>query len=400
MAALDEAQRIHEQLIAWRRDFHMHPELGLDTERTAGIVAKTLRSLNYEVEEGVAKNGVVGLLKNGEGPVVMGRVDMDALPIQEENIVPYASRLSDRMHACGHDAHTAIGLGIATLMAERRELWRGTLKLVFQPGEEGQNGAELMVREGVLENPRPDAFLALHIWNHLPFGAVAASPGPVMAAAEAWKAVIKGKGGHGAMPEKTMDPIVTAALTISNLQTIVSRNVSALDTAVISVGSVRGGDAFNVIPEFVELRGTVRTYKPEVRDRVLRRLEAVIHGTVQMMGGAAKIELLPMTPALTNDPSVTALVRDVVVDLLGQDALEEVRTMGSEDAAFFLQEIPGCYLFVASGPDDYEDRPHHSATFDIDERAMTNGVAVMVEAFRRLMPDQGRSPDCSPLEGT
>jgi amidohydrolase len=390
LQALEEASRIYDQLVAWRRDFHQHPEMGLGTHRTAGVVARTLRALGYAVQEGIAEGGVVGLLENGDGPVIMTRVDMDALPIQEENPVAYASEVPGCMHACGHDAHTAIGLGVATIMAEHRDRWSGTLKLVFQPGEEGQNGAEVMVREGVLENPHPLVVLATHIWNHMPFGKVAASPGPVMAAAEAFKVVFHGKGGHGALPEKSIDPVVTAAMAIVNLQTVVSRNVGALETAVVSIGAVQAGEAFNVIPATAELRGTVRTYEPEVRDRVLQRLTAVIEGTAQMMGATAEIEMMPLTPALVNDRSVTSLVQEVITDLLGPDALDVTeRTMGSEDAAFFLQEVPGCYFFVASGPEDYQDRPHHSSKFDIDERALINAVGVTVESLYRLMPTRG-----------
>ena len=250
----------------------MYPEIGLETVRTAGVVADTLREMGYTVQEGIAKNGVVGLLENGEGAVVMNRVDMDALPILEAGDQPYASKNPGAMHACGHDAHTAMGLGIAKLMAENRDAWSGTLKLIFQPGEEGQHGAEIMVKEGVLENPRPQVALALHVWNQMPYGSVAASAGPVMAAAEAFKIVITGKGGHGALPHQTVDPVTTAALMITNLQTIVSRNVGALETAVLTVGSVQSGDAFNVIPATAEINGTIRTYDPEVRQRVLDRL--------------------------------------------------------------------------------------------------------------------------------
>lgn len=387
MRPLEEANRIFDQMVAWRRDFHMYPEVGLETPRTAGIVAQVLRELGYAVREGVAKRGVIGVLKNGEGPIVMNRVDMDALPIQEENLVPYASKIEGCMHACGHDAHTAMGLGIATVMAEHREAWRGTLKLIFQPGEEGEDGAPIMIEEGALEDPRPEVALALHVWNHRAFGKVAAAPGPVMAGAEEFRAVIKGKGGHGALPDTTVDPVVTAALTITNLQTIVSRNVSPLETAVVSVGSVRSGDAFNVIPETAELRGTVRTFDSRVRDRVLRRLRDIFNSTAGMMGASADLDLKLLTPALVNDDLITALVQEAVRDVLGDKALEtEFRTMGSEDAAFFLQEIPGCYLFVYSGPEDYEDRPHHSPRFDIDERAMINGLSVIVASLCRLMP--------------
>ena len=387
MKALEQANDIFDQLVAWRRDFHMHPELGLETYRTAGIVAGVLRELGYTVQEGIAEGGVIGVIENGDGPVIMNRVDMDALPILEENRVPYASRSAGRMHACGHDAHTAIGLGIATIMAQHRDAWQGTLKLIFQPGEEGQNGAEIMVREGALDNPRPQVALALHIWNHMPFGKISAASGPVMAAAEAFKITIHGRGGHGALPEKTVDAVIIAALMVTNLQTIISRNVGALETAVLTIGSIQSGDAFNVIPETAELRGTIRTYDSQVRARVLDRLQAIVHGTAEMMGATADLQMMPVTPALVNDRSVTALVQDVVRDLFGPAALDITeRTMGSEDAAFFLQEVPGCYVFVASGPEDYETRPHHSPRFDIDERALINGVGLIVETLFRLLP--------------
>ncbi len=384
---LDEARSLYEQLVAWRRDLHRHPELGLQEHRTAKIVAETLRGLGYTVREGVAETGVVGVLENGAGPVVMSRVDMDALPIQEENDVPYASQVPGVMHACGHDAHVAIGLGVATLMARRRELWRGTLKLIFQPGEEGMNGAEIMVKEGALENPRPDAALAVHVWNPLPVGIVGATPGPIMAAAEAWEATIVGKGGHAAHPEHTVDPLVTAALTVTALQTVTGRNVGALETAVVSVGMLRSGDTFNVIPERAEMRGTIRTYDAAVRETVIRRVREIVEGTARTMGAQATFTLHPLTPAVTNDPQITAVVQEVVTDLLGPEALkDDERTMGSEDVAFFFREVPGCYIFIGSGPEDRDERPHHNPHFDIDEEALVVGTAVVVEALRRLMP--------------
>jgi amidohydrolase len=387
MHPLKAAESIYDQLVAWRRDLHRHPEIGLQEHRTAGIVADTLRELGYSVQEGVGETGVIGLLENGPGPVVMSRVDMDALPIQETNDVPYASEVEGMMHACGHDAHVAIGLGVATLMAQHRDAWQGTLKLVFQPGEEGMNGAELMVRDGALETPRPEAVLAVHVWNFQPVGTLAAVPGPVMASAEAWFATITGKGGHAATPERTIDPVTVGALTVNALQTVVSRNVGARDTAVVSVGMLRSGDTFNVIPDTAELQGTIRTYDPDVRETVLRRVREIIEGTAAMMGAQAELELKALTPALVNDEEVTALVQDVIRELWGEDALNTTeRTMGSEDAAFFLREVPGCYIFVGSGFADREPPPHHNPRFDIDERALVNGTAVLVASLRRLMP--------------
>ncbi len=384
MKPLSAAQALHDQLVAWRRDLHAHPELGLQEHRTAKLVAGTLRELGYTVQEGVAQTGVVGLMENGSGPVVMNRVDMDALPIQEESDASYASRNAGQMHACGHDAHVAIGLGVATLMAQNRDAWQGTLKLIFQPGEEGLNGAEKMVAAGVLENPRPDFILAIHVWNMLEAGKVAATAGPVMAAAESWRAEIVGKGGHAAHPELTIDPLVTAALAVTNLQTVVSRNVGAQETAVVTVGMLRSGDTFNVIPHRAELSGTIRTYDRDVRERVVRRVREVIESSAAMMNANVELTMSMLTPAVVNDPDVAALVRATIVDVLGGGGLgDDVKVMGSEDAAFFLEEIPGCYFFVGSGGEGYPI--HHHPRFDIDERSLVTGTAVVSGALRRLL---------------
>ncbi len=385
-----EVLALEPQLIAWRRDFHRHPELGLEEQRTAQIVAATLRELGYEVHEGIARTGVVGLLRNGAGPTIMVRADMDALPIKEETGADYASEHPGLMHACGHDGHVAILLGIATIMRQHREHWQGALMLVFQPGEEGLNGAEIMIREGILEQFQPDYALALHVWNDYPVGAVDATPGPVMAAAETWEVTITGKGGHAAQPAETVDPVVTAAMMVTALQTIVSRNVAAADAAVLTVGALHAGDAFNVIPDQAHLRGTVRTYKPEVRETVLRRLREIVMGTAAMMGATAEIALHPLTPALVNDAAITRLVQESIVAVLGDAALHtDLRVMGSEDFAFFLQRVPGCFFFVGSGRPAGPLIPHHNPRFDIDERALAIGAAVMWDALRRLMPHHG-----------
>ncbi|MBN1260396.1 MAG: amidohydrolase [Anaerolineae bacterium] len=386
MGLHEEVQTLVPQLIAWRRDFHRHPEIGLDLPRSAGIIAGVLRTLEYEVAEHIARSGVVGVLRNGEGPVVMVRADMDALPIQEENDVPYASVEAGVMHACGHDGHMAIGLAVATLMAQTREQWRGTLKMVFQPGEEGFNGAEIMMAEGVLENPRPDCVLALHLWSTLTTGKVAVTPGPVMASAEAWRVTVTGQGGHAAQPDRTVDPVVTAALIVTALQTIVSRNVSPLETAVVTVGRIAGGDAFNVIPDQVILEGTIRTYDPLVRETVLQRFREIVAGTAALMGANATLDLHAMTPALVNDETITREVQDVVRKTQGDEALElGLRTMGSEDAAFFLQEAPGCYVFVGATSPGKIMTPHHNPHFDLDEEALVIGTSLLLAALRHFM---------------
>jgi amidohydrolase len=378
LAALDP------ELIEWRRDFHAHPELGMQEVRSASIIAERLRALGYRVQTGIATTGVVGLLEGPRpGPVVMVRFDMDALPIQEQSTASYVSQQPGVMHACGHDAHMTIGLGVATLMAKHRGEIAGTFKLVFQPGEEGMNGAEVMIKEGVLENPRPGIFLSAHVWSNTPVGMVCVAPGPVMSAADEWKCVVTGKGGHGAMPHQTADPIVASAQIVSALQTIVSRNVSPLDTAVVTVGTIHGGDAFNIIPAQVILSGTVRTYDAQVRRTVLERMRTVIDGVAEACGVRAQLEFMPLTPAVVNDVTVARVVRTAAEAVVGPDhVIDDERTMGSEDASLFMQDVPGCYFFLGSA--NLERglmAPHHNPSFDIDEAVLHTGVAVMMHAL-------------------
>ncbi|MDY7078733.1 MAG: amidohydrolase [Chloroflexota bacterium] len=383
-----EAEALRERLVAWRRDFHAHPELGFHEYRSAGIIADELHKLGYQVQTGVAHTGVVGLLAGEQpGPVVMARFDMDALPVTEESESEYASQNPGVMHACGHDAHMAMGLGVATLMAQYRNEMLGTLKLVFQPAEEGGNGAEVMVEEGVLKNPRPDVVLATHVWNDKPVGKIDVTPGAVMAAAEKWTCTVWGKGGHGASPHQTVDPVVATAQIVTALQTVVSRNVSPLETAVVTVGTVHGGDAFNVIPAQVELTGTIRTYDPAVREMVLRRMREVIEGVAAACGATAELEVIPLTPALANDAEVFVVVRAAAEAVVGaENVTSGERTMGSEDAAFFLREVPGCYFFLGSANVERGlDAPHHNPRFDIDEGTLPLGVAVLMHALAHYL---------------
>ena len=383
-----EAEALRGRLVAWRRDFHMHPELGFQERRSAGVIAERLRGLGYRVQTEVATTGVVGLLEgNRAGPVVMVRFDMDALPIAEGNETDYVSQNPGVMHACGHDAHMSIGLGVAMLMAQRRDAMAGMLKLIFQPGEEGMNGAEAMVADGVLENPRPDVFLSTHVWNDAPVGTVNVSPGAVMAAAEKWACTVRGNGGHGAMPHQTVDPVAAVAQVVTALQTVVSRNVSPLESAVVTVGTIHGGDAFNVIPAQVELSGTIRTFNPQVREMVLRRVRAVIEGVAASCGAEAELEIVRLTPAVINDAGVAGVVRAAAEAVVGpENVLSDERTMGSEDAAYFMQDVPGCYFFLGSANAERGlDAPHHNPRFDIDEDVLPLGVAVLMHALAHYL---------------
>ncbi len=379
-----EIETLREQLIAWRRDFHQHPELGFQEHRTASVIADVLRRAGCRVQTGIAHTGVVGVLEGAApGPVVMARFDIDALPITEENDLPYASQNPSVMHACGHDAHIAIGLGVATLMARRQAQMHGTLKLIFQPGEEGMNGAAVMVQEGVMENPRPDIFIAAHVWTDRPVGMVDVTPGPVTAAAEKWTCLIQGKGGHSALPHQTVDPIAASAQVITALQTVVSRNVSPQEAAVVTVSTLHGGDAFNIIPSKVTLSGTIRTYNPSVRETVLQRVREIVVGVTSACGATADLELIPLTPAVVNDPTVTEAVHRAAKIVVGaENVTSGERTMGSEDAAVFMQDTPGCYFFLgAANPQAGIQAPHHNPRFNIAEEVLPIGVAVFMETL-------------------
>jgi amidohydrolase len=385
---LNEADKLFEFTRELRRDFHKHPEIGLKEFRTADIVAKQLSALGMEVQTGVGQTGVVGILDGkGPGPVVLVRFDMDALPIQEETGAAYASINPGLMHACGHDGHVAVGLSVARILNAYRNDFKGSVKFIFQPGEEGLGGAEKMIADGILNDPKPDVALGMHVWNEKPVGWVGIVPGPVMAAADIFTIRIMGKGGHGAVPNLTSDPIVAAAQVINAFQTIVSRNISPLKTAVVTVGSIRGGEAFNVIPAEVELKGTLRTFEPEVRDTVVRRLNEIAVSIALGMSCQAEVEIQSITPAVVNDPGVTNRVQQVARELLPQDTLDfQSTTMGAEDMAFMLEKVPGCYLFIGSANKERKlDAPHHSSHFDFDEAILPKAVGLMVASTLELL---------------
>ncbi len=385
---LSEAEQLFEYTRGLRRDFHRHPELGFQEVRTAGIVARELAALGLEVSSGIAETGVIALVEGEQpGPVALLRFDMDALPIQEQNQVEYASEKAGVMHACGHDGHTAIGLTVARLLGAQRAGLHGTAKLVFQPAEEGLGGAKRMVDEGVLENPRPDLSLSLHLWNERPLGWLGISDGPTMAAAEIFKLRLTGRGGHGAVPNLAIDPVAAAAQVISALQSVVARNVSPLDAAVISVTTVQAGGAFNVIPSEAVLQGTIRTFKPEVRKRVLERFEQVVGGVAGAMECQAEIELKGITPAVVNDARIAARVQAAAERLFPESPVATgFSTMGSEDMAFMMQDIPGCYFFLGSAnPERGLDYAHHHPRFDFDERVLPRAAALMAAAAMEFL---------------
>lgn len=380
MDFFQEANEHFQLMQEFRRDFHRFPEIGFQEVRTAGIVAHELDSCGLDVTTGIGRTGVVGLLKgNGPGPVVLARFDMDALPILEETGASYASQNPGVMHACGHDGHIAIGLTTARILSHHGSEFPGTIKFVFQPAEEGLGGAPAMIADGVLLNPRPDYVLALHLWNERPYGWLGITPGPAMSASDCFKIKLVGEGGHSASPHLSIDPIVAAAQIISSIQSIVSRNVPPLKSAVITVGSVIGGEAFNVIPQIVEMRGTIRSFEPDIRSLVIKRLTDCVTHVAQAYNCQAEIEIWQVTPAVVNDSSMADKVKQVAAELFpASDIDEKEQTMGSEDIAYMMSEIPGCYFFVGSANSEkHLDAPHHHPRFDIDEHALPVAVALI-----------------------
>ncbi|HZS02545.1 MAG TPA: amidohydrolase [Chloroflexota bacterium] len=366
-------------LVALRRDLHQHPELAFQERRTARVVAERLRAAGLAVQEGVGRTGVVGLLDGGRpGPTVVLRADMDALPLTERADRPYHSVTPGIMHACGHDGHTAVAVTLAEILARHHTALPGRLKFVFQPAEETVGGAQAMIADGVLENPHVDRVLGLHLWNYIPVGQVGVRDGTIFASADELTIIVHGKGGHGAMPHDAVDPVIVAAHLVTALQTIVSREAPPLQPAVLTIGMIQGGTAFNIIPEQVELRGTVRAFDPALREHLLGRVAAQARDLAAAFRANADVTTRLGCAAVINDPAMAELVRQAAAAELGASAVVETPgTTGGDDMADFLARRPGCYFLVGSGnPDRGLAASHHNPGFDFDEAAL--GVAARV----------------------
>jgi amidohydrolase len=381
---LDRARALSDQLVAWRREFHMHPELGFQETRTAARIAEVVESLGYRVRTGVACTGVVAELGVGH-PVIAVRADMDALPIQEANDVDYASQVAGVMHACGHDAHTAMALGVATLLKE--ETFPGTVRFLFQPSEErgdeeGISGAPRMVEDGAMEGV--DVVVGLHVWPASPTGTIAIEGGPVSAGVDTFCATIIGHGGHGAYPHRTIDPIFIAGHVILALHGIVSRRLRPIDPAVVTVGSIHGGRAANVIPAQVDITGTLRFMSQEVREQIHAEIERALE-MARVMGGDYALHFEPGGLPMVNDESVAGCIRAAAVDLLGADnVLPQETSMGSEDFGAFCDLAPGA-MFRLGCMIEGDERQGHNACFDIDEACMPVGTTILAETALRLL---------------
>ena len=389
MVATEQLREVIDEIlpgvVADRRDFHEHPELAHQEVRTAGVVADRLRAIGLDdIRTGIASTGVTGLIRGTAGPggkTVLLRADMDALPIHELNEVEYRSRTDGVMHACGHDAHTAMLLAVTRLLMERRGEFAGTVKVLFQPAEEvPPGGAKPMIDAGVLEDPHVDAAFGMHIAQSDPVGTLSVRPGPYMAAADRFRVVIHGKGGHGAHPHDTIDPVLIGAQIVTALQSLVAREVDPIESGVVTVAAFLAGEAFNVIPETAELRGTVRTFTPANRDLLQERVGALVTGIAAAMRAEATVEYARGYPATVNDPELTELVRRACEATVGPDkVLTGAPMMGAEDFSYFLEAVPGSFFFVGSkNPERGLVWGHHHPRFDLDEAALAVGIEAMV----------------------
>lgn len=391
----NDIDEIMPGVIADRRYLHQHPELGFQEFETAKLVAERLTAMGVEdIRTGIAVTGVTGLIhgtkKDGPQRVVLVRADMDALPILEENEVDYRSLVDGKMHACGHDAHTSMLLGVAQLLLDRRDEFGGTVKLLFQPAEEGGGGARVMIEEGVLENPTVDLVFGQHVSSSVPMGQIELRPGACMAAADRFDILIRGKGGHGAQPHLTVDPIAVGAQIVTALQTIVAREVDPTKEAVVTVGAFLAGDASNVIPDTATMRGTLRSFDPEIRELLGRRVGEIATGIGSAMRATVEYTYTPGYPATINDPEQTEMVREVAASIVGEEnTLIGALQMGAEDFSYFLEQKPGSFFFTGTRAEERGIHwAHHHPKFDVAEEGMAVGMEVMTSVVLRALNEE------------
>jgi len=377
-----EIAALEKDLVQWRREFHRIPETAMEEEKTASAIAEKLRTWGLTVHTGVGRTGVVGILHGKQEGKIFGiRADIDALPVTEETDLPFASTHRGRMHACGHDGHITIALGTARILSNYRDELKGTVVFFFQPAEETLNGAQAMLSSNLLKEMKLDGVVGLHIWPDLSLGKIAVRGGPVMAAVDRFTVKIRGKGGHGAIPQKSVDPIPLASEVVLALQRIVSREIDPLKPAVLTVGRIEGGTAFNVIPDVVELEGTVRTFDPEVRSLLARRMEEIIKGITTGSRASYSLDYEFGIPAVRNDEKLAAWMQGVLKRSLGEDAIvtDLPPSMGGEDFALFQEKAPGVYLFLGTHSEENPPYPIHHAKYSLDERVLPIGVRVFCE---------------------
>jgi hippurate hydrolase len=387
MPIINRVADLADEITAWRRDFHENPELLFDVHRTAGIVAEKLKSFGCdEVVTGLGRTGVVGVIKgrsNNSGKVIGLRADMDALPIEEATNAPHKSKVPGKMHACGHDGHTAMLLGAAKYLAETRN-FDGTAVVIFQPAEEGGGGGNEMVKDGLMERFGVQEVYGMHNMPGIPVGQFAIRPGAMMAAADRFTITIEGKGGHAARPHECIDPVVISAHVITALQTIASRNTDPLESVVVSVCTVKAGEAFNVIPQTAMLLGTVRTLSPEVRDLAETRIRAIVENVCAAFGAKAEVEYDRGYPVTMNDPDKTEFMASVARAVGGESAVDTTVAplMGAEDFSYMLEQRPGAYIFLGNG----DTAGVHHPAYDFNDEASPYGVSLWAKIVETGMP--------------
>jgi amidohydrolase len=378
-----EVLALRDDIIALRRDVHRHPELAWSERRTAERIASFLKGSPLDLRTGLGGTGVLAEAKGDASRTLLLRVDMDALPIQEDSHSPHASEVPGVMHACGHDGHVAMGAAAARLTAGRRAPLN--VRVLFQPAEEGEGGAQAMVAAGAMDGVA--VAVGVHLWNELPVGTLGVKAGPLMAAVDRLRIVVRGRGGHGGKPHRSADPVVAAAPVITALQTIVSREVPPTLAAVVTLGSVHGGQAFNVIPDDVTLLGTIRTFDAALRRSIPERVTRIASGIAEALGCRAEVEVRPGNPPVVNDVRVAELARRAAARVVGEEnVVEPEPTMGGEDMAVYFERAPGCFVFVGSAnPARGLDQPHHSPRFDFDEDALLVGTQFLLEVAQETL---------------
>ena len=380
-----EIQAISNEIIDYRRDFHKYPELSFKEFRTAEKISSYLSDFNIPHKTKVGKTGVVADLDFGDGPTIALRADMDALPIQETGDLAYKSDNPGVMHACGHDGHMAILLGIANVLSNYKKLKKGKIRLIFQPAEEGGGGAKYMIQDGCLEDV--NEIYGLHLWNYQPIGEIGIKDGPIMAAADIFDIIVKGKGGHGATPQGTVDAIIVASHLVTMLQTIVSRNTNPLENTVLTIGQFNGGENFNVIANEVRLTGTTRAYTTENQKMIKNRMKDIINGISKSFNCEIKLNYKEGYPPTINHENPSKNVLKASTQVVGDGAGSPYLSMGGEDFSFYLQNKPGCFFFIGSAPNAKNtlSTPHHCSHFDIDERALLVGSSVFLNLLDNIL---------------
>ena len=380
-----EINDIQNSIFEWRRDFHQYPELSFQEFRTADLIAKELKSMGLEPKPNIGKTGIIADLIFGDGPMIALRADMDALPIQETSGLSFASKNDGIMHACGHDGHMAMLLATAKVLTQKKNLYNGKVRFIFQPAEEGGGGARYMIKDNCLE--QVDEIYGIHVWNYQPVGEVGVKDGPVMAAADMFDIHIRGIGGHGAAPQGTVDSIIVASHLIQSFQTIVSRNTNPLESTVVSIGKINGGHNFNIIADEVTLSGTARAYTEKNRNLIKNRMHEIILGIEKTYNAKIVFSYKDGYPPTINHTDPTKKVLRAAQKVVGDRAGLPYLSMGGEDFAYYLQKKPGCFFFVGSAPNEKAlfETPHHCSHFDMDEKALLIGSSIYLNLLDEII---------------